>query len=75
MEATGNLIPFRIVCWATRCSSTRCCGQQFGNLPPAVRNTIRAEAGAAEIKDIQVGFTPNAKITQIQKEVWGERTV
>ena len=31
-------------------------GSKFGALPPAVKNTVRAEAGAAQITDIETRY-------------------
>jgi hypothetical protein len=33
-------------------------GSKFGALPPAVQNTVRAETGAAEIRDIETRYEP-----------------
>jgi hypothetical protein len=36
-------------------------GQKFGGLPPAVQNTVRAEAGAAEVGDVNRETTPSGE--------------
>jgi len=40
-------------------------GAKFGTLPPAVKNTVRSEAGAAEIEDVVTRYEPAGPIYSI----------
>jgi len=49
-EAAENGVPYH--------RSLASPGSKFGALPPAVQNTVRAETGAAEIRDIETRYGP-----------------